>query len=592
MRQDGDAEMAANSITIITKQDPLTPTEDRVGLLLESAPDASVPFNADHAVGLRELTGSFEEAKTKAWQLTQKLIEGEPAFEGVEQLHVMEEIIIRALETIFHAIHLDRWLSDNGVDECRFRTPSPYIERLRSIQSVSGSKYRVVAPEMTRASVSEKVQRRVTNSGAKGLRESITLGMRRFFPNGARYLASVGTKRTQALGGWWFYTTAYTFTNIGLAYEPSLPERLNYLVDSSEPGARPLEERKRSYSDLYAWASWSDLPSESCLERLRKDLLAHINAVVLDGDQHLARAALIRTEAFQTYLHRILPLTCFHARISRKFLQEVRPELIVVGNAAFEGPLLQLARARGIPTVLLQHGILGDYYQLMDQPADTLLVRGEFWREFVAPKMRERTHVLNVPDDRAREQGQKSAGSKILFLTSVDAALIHTHESDLRDIVARLLKVSTKAGRALIVRVHPMEPVGYYRDIVEEISSRTGLIANVEYSQGPGLNENLAQAAVAVTYSSTVFLDCLRLGIPIVSFDWHDFAYKELVSQHKVFHFAKSLEELERLVSEALAGQITGSNDYEQFLAPTAIDELARFFLSAVKGDTASAKRV
>ncbi|HEX6881455.1 MAG TPA: hypothetical protein VF135_13880 [Terriglobales bacterium] len=581
--------MATDNITIITKQDPLTPIENRVGLLLESAPDASLPFAS--AVELRELTGPFEKAKTRAWQLTQKLIDGEPAFEGVEQLHVMEEIIIRALETIFHAIHLDQWLSRHEISECRFRAPSPYIGRLRSIQAVSGSNYRIVAPDATRASVSGKVQRRVQNSGAKGLRESITLGMRRFFPNGARYLASMGVTRSQVRGGCWFYTTAYTFTNIGLAYEPHLPEPLHYLADSSEPGTRPLEERKRPYSDLYAWASWSDLPGQPCLRRLRDDLVSHIKSASLGGDEEVARAALLRTEAFQTYLNRILPLTCFHTRISRNFIEEVRPELIIVGNAAFEGPLLQLARARKIPTVLLQHGILGDYYQLMDQPADTLLVRGEFWREFVAPKMRERTRVLNVPDGLTREQTQKSAGAKILFLTSVDAALIHTHESDLRDILTRLLKVSAATNRALIIRVHPMEPVGYYKNIVEEISSRSGLPPNVEYSQGPGLNENLAQAAVAVTYSSTVFLDCLRLGIPIISFDWHDFAYKELVSRHKVFHFAKSLEELEWLVSEAVAGRISVSTDYEQFLAPTTKDELSEYFRSVSSG-AASAKRV
>jgi hypothetical protein len=574
---------AKNSITIITKQDPLTPVDGRVALLLEHAPDASLPFQRDCHAGLDELLGPSAETKFRAWQLTQKLIAVEPAFESVLQLHVMEEIIIRALEGIFHTIHLDRWLREAGISECRFRAPSPYIARLRSTQAATGSTYSIVAPPADTLSISQKVKRRVANKGMPGLGDSIVLGARRFFPNAARYLAAIPrARRSKQRGGWWFYSTAYTFTNIGLAYEPHLSQSFQYLVDSSETGGAPLREHNREYFDIYAWASASDLPAKAVLTDLRQRLRTQINAIQLDTDDTLARTALLQSGAFQTYLQRILPLTCFHSRILAKFLDEVSPELVVVGNAAFEGPLLQLARARSIPTALLQHGILGDYYQLMDQPADTLLVRGEFWKEFVAEKMRSRTRVLNVPSAAATSHASGDGG-KILFLTSVDPALTHTHESDLRDILTRLLQVGEASHRALVVRVHPMEQIGYYRNIVERLSSELNLKVNVEYSQGPGIDAILANAAVAVTYSSTVFLDCLRRGIPIVSFDWHDFAYKSLIERHGVFHFAKSLADLERLVAEAVAGRLTANSEYERFLAPTSQQEVSGFFESLMK---------
>jgi hypothetical protein len=426
------------------------------------------------------------------------------------------------------------------------------------------------------------VKRRIQSRGFAGISDSFVLGVRRVFPNAARYLAAMPkARRPRRRGGWWFYSTAYTFTNIGLAYEPYVPRSLNYLIDGSETGDAPLRERGRVFFDIYAWASAADLPGKRTIGELRQRLLKQMSSVSLVSDENLARTVLLQSEVFRTYLQRILPLTCFHSRILAKFLDDVSPEAVVVGNGAFEGPLLQLARARGIPTLLLQHGILGDYYQLMDQPADTLLVRGEFWKEFVAERMRERTHVLNIPREAPASPRTGTTG-KILFLSSVDAALTHTHESDLYEIVERLLRVSVATRRTLVVRVHPMEPVGYYRAIVGRISAELKLTPDVEYSQGPGLDAVLVSTAVAVTYSSTVFLDCLRLGIPIVSFDWHDFAYKSLVEQHGVFHFAHDLAELESLVERATRGALSGSNDYDRFLASTSKEELREYFQSLV----------
>lgn len=577
-------------VTVITRNDPLTPAEGAVALLLECAPDASLPCNGDQVPRLEELIGPAEDAKRKAWKLTQNLIAGEPSFGDVLQLHVMEEIIIRELENIFHAVHLDGWLRRHGTSECHFRAPSPYIDRLRSVQSAGGSTYKIVAPLAADRTITQKVRRRLQDRGVGGIRESLVLGARRFFPNVARLAAATpGARKNKGKGGWWFYSTAYTFTNIGLAYEPHLPQALNYLVDSSEPGMGPLRERSRDYFDLYAWANWSDLPGRKSVDELRNVFRKQISSVALRGEEDLARNVFLRSAAFQTYLNRTLPLSCFHSRIFKNFLDDVRPEVVFVGNAAFEGPLLQLARKRGIPTVLLQHGILGDYYQLMDQPADTLLVRGSFWKEFVAESMRPRTRILNVPTDiHPRQAVTKSTRSNILFLTSVDAALTHTHESDLREILTHLLIVADTSGRKLVIRVHPMEPIGYYRRIAEQICVTRRLSPTVEYSQGPGLENVLLESAVAVTYASTVFLDCLRLGIPIISFAWHDFSYKALIERHGVFHFARDFADLDRLVREALAGQLSVSSEYQSFLAPTTSRELHDFFRSILSVSSAA----
>src|SRR3569833_1592199 len=98
----------SDAITVITKLDPYTPADGRVIMLLERAPDSKRTFSAALPAKLEELLGPPAQTKIRAWELPQKLISGEPAIEGVFQLHVMEEIIIRALEDILNAIHHER----------------------------------------------------------------------------------------------------------------------------------------------------------------------------------------------------------------------------------------------------------------------------------------------------------------------------------------------------------------------------------------------------------------------------------------------------------------------------------------------------
>jgi hypothetical protein len=91
----------------------------------------------------------------------------------------------------------------------------------------------------------------------------------------------------------------------------------------------------------------------------------------------------------------------------------------------------------------------------------------------------------------------------------------------------------------------------------------------VTYSQGPGLDDVLERAAVAVTFSSTAFLDCLRHRVPIVSFGWHDFSYKHQLEEYGVFHFCDNLADLRQLIRLALQGELP---EYSASVAPFLAD--------------------
>ena len=89
------------------------------------------------------------------------------------------------------------------------------------------------------------------------------------------------------------------------------------------------------------------------------------------------------------------------------------------------------------------------------------------------------------------------------------------------------------------------------------------------------ISQSLSQAAAAVTFCSTAFLDCLRLRVPVISFGWHDFSFKRQIETRQVFHFAPSLDGLRRLVQRALQGELPAFNGATQpFLDATPEDKL------------------
>jgi hypothetical protein len=76
-----------------------------------------------------------------------------------------------------------------------------------------------------------------------------------------------------------------------------------------------------------------------------------------------------------------------------------------------------------------------------------------------------------------------------------------------------------------------------------------------------------------------MFLDCLELGVPVVSLGWHDFSYKRGIAERGMFRFAGSLAELEQLCRSALRGRLPAAQaDSRPFLEPTAPARAREFF--------------
>jgi hypothetical protein len=549
-------------------------TAGPVGLLFECAPDSWVRRRHPSAPLMSELIGEFEAIKRQAHELASTLLAGEPLLRGVAQLRIFEEIVIRELQYALHTIHLGRQLNALGIRRCRFLKPSRFARGLADLERFGDRGFDVDIPVGRQPapvvrSLANSLQRlRQSRFAGAQLREELGLVLERVDPFHRR--RALLPRRVRKVGGLWYYSTAYTFTKIGLLYEPHLPAPLEFLIEDQATGGRALRESGRRFVSIYEFASWADAPKNREIRDAVAALSAHIADVPLQGDDAMARMLFIRSAFMRTFLGRLLPAGLFSTTLFERWIESARPDAVIVGNPVFEGYALQAARRRGIPTILLQHGILGDFCQFVDPPADHYVVRGEFWREFLAAPARQRACVLNPSPTVPETHVSRTDDATLVFVSAPYGMQEFFDERDLDEILSVMITAAHETGRDLVIRVHPLEPVAYYRKRVGALLARVAGTPTVSYSQGPGLDDVLRRAAVAVTFSSTVFLDCLRHGVPIVSFDWHDFSYRKQVERWGVFRFARDLAHLKLLIEDAVAGRLLPFKDNaEPFLAAT-----------------------
>jgi hypothetical protein len=76
-----------------------------------------------------------------------------------------------------------------------------------------------------------------------------------------------------------------------------------------------------------------------------------------------------------------------------------------------------------------------------------------------------------------------------------------------------------------------------------------------------------------------MFLDCLRHGIPIVSFGWHWFPNKRQFEEEGIFNFASDLKKLAELVREGIEGRLPQRRaGLTEFMASSQPEETSRLF--------------
>ena len=566
----------SNSLSLYSSTSQLKGANGAAGLLCELAPDCPALETVGPRYSPDELLGSRDEALQIAHSVVSKLLGSAPVIEGLPLLSVFEEALLEEFSYIAQAFHLDQWIRTQGISTCRFISHSPWLDRLNQVRAITGSGYELAADasHLGKKSSVQAIRK------LRSLRPTAWEILRRISPYWARMVSGLsarGQARKASNGGAWFYSNAYTFTKIGLAYEPYIPEKLNFLVEDPATGGKALRERGRDFYSVYAWSRGSDIPSDIANRETGAKLLAAIEATALSRDESLLRTAFLKSKCWSEFLIGNLPFILFNGRALERWSRAVKPELIVVGNAGDERVLLMRESVKSVPVVMLQHGIMHWVYGVADQPVDAFLLRGAFFQRGINHELRKKSFVLNVPDP--APQLQQRAREDILFITAPYEILPFFHREDRRDILRSLLRVSHASGRCLTLRVHPMEKIANYKKEIGELQAELGFTAKVNYSQGPGAEQVLTRSRIAVLFFSTMFLDCLRHEIPIISFDWHWFANKRHFAEQGIFNFASDLAHFERLLWQGIEARLPQrSGGIQDFLAATRPEDVMRFF--------------
>ncbi|HEU5401984.1 MAG TPA: hypothetical protein VFU86_11545 [Terriglobales bacterium] len=568
------------TITFITAADELPSDPCRVGLLVEHAPDA--PWLPSDHVSLTELLGDPEEAKVQGAELLRRILEDEPEIAGVRHLYALKEPLIRSAAKTDQTLHLHQWLLEHQVSLCRFGSANWVSQRLRELRDLVGGSYTIEECVPAKAGGSNRLYRYLRETGKEGLSEVPRIAVQTKFPLLSRVMLQ-RRRQESPPDETWFYSTFYTYTKIALAYERSLPSRFRFLISDRGSPELPLRDEGRGWSELCAYIRRSQMPGRHDISNIRRTLLDHFEKARLSDEESIVRELLKRSQEMKEFFHWQIKIGLLETQAFQGWLTREKPRLLVVGNDSFEGYFLQLARKAGLPTLMLQHGIFGDFYQLTEHSADMLLARGRFWQEFVSPESRKRSLVVNCVSPRASAR-EEQGGRDLLFVSVHYKSIPVYHLKDLEDILRTAAKAAVLCSRRLTIRVHPRETPAIYESMLSKIAAEQNLRQEVAFSTGPSLEQAIRQSSVAMLHSSTVFLDCLRLGVPIVSFDWHDFAYKRGIAEHRAFSFAKDLQHLEELLVTGLRGELKPSRDYEDFLAPTSEDEIRQVFDAAAQG--------
>lgn len=564
-----------NTLHLYGAGSDLTAATGHVGLLCEIAPDSRWLRGAQYCYRAGEMLGSQDAALKVAHSLVRKLIQGASAIEDLPTLTIFEEPLLEQVSYIVQTFLLDGWISSKGFTECRFASYSPWLERLRQVRLVTGSKYALIGD--LPFGQGNLAYRAIAKLGQSVGRPAELI--RRVAPLRSRYWLTARLRNPSAIrGGIWFYSTAYNYTKIGLEYEAYFPGKMNFLVEDAATGGKRLRELGRDFHSLYAWARAADIPSSFEVRTFADRLVAAILSVPLTDEQSILRSVLLNGEWWHLFVKRRLAFALFHGRVLQRWRQSVVPEMVVVGNAGWERALLQSRGAEHIPSAMLQHGIMHWVYAVADQPVTTFLLRGKFFQSLINADLRRKTVICNYPQAGGTTiQPKVNSRGNIVFITAPYDVPALFHRGDLRDTLRSLLHVSHKCSRQLVIRVHPLERISSYEKLVSEIQEESGLDSDVAYSQGPGVEDLLARSCVAVLYFSTMFLDCLRHGVPMVSFGWHWFPNKEQFEEAGVFNFASDLRNLEQLIQDAVEGKLPARRDgLEDFLAPSRPEEIEK----------------
>ena len=265
------------------------------------------------------------------------------------------------------------------------------------------------------------------------------------------------------------------------------------------------------------------------------------------------------------------------------YLDRARPSLILMANQwGIEGWFTRVARRRGIPVVQAMHGVLGGYlYTQTPVLSDILVTFGEFWRLLWPMEEQGKIVVYNPPGYPPHPPSRGLPRMRLTYfswpLSLLSEYNFHEFTDAFVDMFLRLIEVH---GCTITIRAHPLEDL---TELAQRWTSRRGPIPPmVKFSKEEPLDQILAATDVALMFRSTVMLNCIAAGIPVVMPGWIDYGWNKALEEVRCVSLARDFADLqERLSARLSAWHSDDSNGASHFVRHS--DEGREKFVSTMR---------
>ncbi len=283
----------------------------------------------------------------------------------------------------------------------------------------------------------------------------------------------------------------------------------------------------------------------------------HRRAKELRLGEQIHEALLHAIELRLTYtLAAYLPRAVWRSRLAGAILDQLKPKSVVTMHLPGDGHAMNAvvveAQERGIPTVFLQHGIMGastaihaalpyDRVLVFHQPAVELLagkgltaqpeiVGSPFYDDISQPAVEQRDEgyvlVASQPDEQIERRRSQHSWLRVLFA------------------------VCKNLGREVILKIHPTDApnIPYYQQLVDEAQTTVRIARHGEQP----LSELIAGCSLFISRSSTTLLDAVLAGKRAIMVNFADQPNHYPFPQSGVVEAAYTPQELRTKLHELL----------------------------------------
>jgi hypothetical protein len=327
-------------------------------------------------------------------------------------------------------------------------------------------------------------------------------------------------------------------TRAAFGYAKILPEQEFLLVLARETAAsQPVPANVKT-----AWlASFAyDRLDQKELRELENAWQGMVGALASDPEFELvARTKLL--ESGRRWLRWGLPI-----RDAWREVYERQPVISCLSgddsNPYTRIPLL-LARQRKIPAVAFHHGALDAFMAVKNAGFSTYLVKGEMERDYLE-------RVCKVDGSRLRIGATSAPGTVRLWSDRADSIAFFTepYETDLwrietlyQEVMPRLCEVGRRAGKKVLLKLHPFETVRPRQRLLKRVLKPADLDL-VTVTTAPLSREMYETIWCGVTVESTTACECATVGIPAFLCGWLRHAYIGYAGQFARFGVAQMLD--------------------------------------------------